>query len=331
MSFKVLDLASDVASLVSAVNEVVSITASLYAADTNVKYFRNIASASTDPDLGGYWQTVYDAAPTSTTSTALFDITYGIATGSTYNVAVTNSSSLTEKIKIYRQFASLLLGNADSLFTVNSVARSEAFFISLKRNLQKDEIKKGTVGIVFNSTAPTQYTASDSTAPNLFSQAIGGDYAPLKYNGSGSEVGQVWYNSGIIVIPADLAFGVMAAFSGAKTLINLQSSGSINELVDGFRKKTERFDFHNQTDLHSTVFFCRAGNSEFNYSSNPTFVDTNKKIRVTSGSNILQTRTYVTTIGLYDVNDNLLAVAKLNKPIMKSPDTESIFRIRLDF
>jgi hypothetical protein len=90
-------------------------------------------------------------------------------------------------------------------------------------------------------------------------------------------------------------------------------------------------NLHNQTNLHSTVYFCRALNQEFNYSSNPTFVDDDKRIRVTSGSNILQTRTYVTTIGLYDANDNLLAVGKLNKPIVKSPDTESVFRLRLDY
>jgi hypothetical protein len=45
----------------------------------------------------------------------------------------------------------------------------------------------------------------------------------------------------------------------------------------------------------------------------------------------LQTRTYITTIGLYDANDNLLAAAKVNKPITKSPDNEAIFRIRLDY
>ena len=65
--------------------------------------------------------------------------------------------------------------------------------------------------------------------------------------------------------------------------------------------------------------------------SNPTFVDDQKRIRVTSGSNAQLTRTYVTTIGLYDQNDNLLAVAKLSRPIAKSPESEANFRVRLDF
>lgn len=331
MSFKSFDLGADVAQMVSAINEVLSISGSVFSNNNNVKMFKNIASASADVDLGGYWETVYDASPTSSLSTPLFDITYGFATGSSYNISVTNSSSVTEKIKTYRMFASVLLGNSDSVFSVDSTDRKEAFFITFKRNIHKDEIKKGATSITINSAAPAQYSASDDGAVTAFKQSVGGDYAPLKYNGTGSEVGQVWYNAGVIVLPADLAWGAIPLWSGSKTLINLQASGSINNLVDGFRTHVEMINFHNQTNLHSTVYFCRATNSEFNYSSNPTFVDANKRIRVTSGSNILQTRTYVTTVGLYDANDNLIAVGKTNKPIMKSPDNESIYRLRLDY
>jgi hypothetical protein len=334
MSFKKFDLANDVASLVSYVNEVVAISGSIYTLDVNTKFYSNISSGSTD--LGGYFQTIYDASPTSSLSTPLFDITYGYSTGSAYNVQATASSSLDEKIKIYRHFASALLGDPDAVFSVNSVDREEAFFLTIKRNIHKDELKKGSVGLTVNTVLAqsglAQYTASDYGAVSSFKQNRGGEYAPLKISGStGAEYGQVWYQAGVLVLPADLLFGKFTSFSGSKTLVELQYSGSINNLCDGFRKKTERLDFHNQTNLHSTVYFCRANNSEFNYSSNPTFIDDDKRIRVTSGSNILQTRTYITTVGLYDANDNLLAVGKVNKPIMKSPDTEAIFRLRLDY
>lgn len=332
MSFKTFDLAHDVASIVSSINEVVSISSSIYAVNANIKQFRNIASASADPtyDLGGYWESVYDASPTSSLSTGLLDLTYGYATGSTYNVPVTTSSSQNEKIKMYRHFASVLLGDPDSLFTFDGVTKSDCFFVMIKRGIQKDEIKKGSTAIILNRTA-TQVTASDAGAVTSFKQTVGGDYAALKFNGTGSELGQIWYNAGVVVLPADVAYASTTPWSGTKTLENLEASASINQLVDGLRVHIEKINFHNQTNLYSTVYFCRATNSEFNYSSNPTFVDTNKRIRVTSGSNILQTRTYVTTVGLYDANDNLLAVAKVNKPITKSPDTESIFRVRLDY
>ena len=331
MSFKSFNLQDDFAPLSTAINETISITGSIIATLANVKFYKNVASGSAAIDLGGYWETSYDASPTSSLSSPLLDISYGIATGSSYNSAATSTSSLSEKIKIYRQWAAVTLGNPDATFTINSTTRREAVFISFRRNISKDEIKKGTVGVVINSSAPTQYTASDAGAAVNFQQSLGGDFAPLKYNGTGSEVGQVWYNAGLIILHPDTAWGAVTLWSGSKSLINTQFSGTINQVVDGARTHIELVNLNNQTNLQSSVYFCRAFNSEFNYSSNPTFTDATGLIRVTSGSNILTTRTYVTTVGLYDEADNLLAVGKTNRPVLKSPETEAIFRLRLDY
>ena len=331
MSYKSLNFQQDFAPLSTAVNEVLVVSGSIYSSPTNMKMYQNISSGSAAIDLGGYFQTAYDSAPTSALSSPLFDITFGFATGSAYNVVATTTSSQTEKVKIYRQMAALLLGDADGQFTINSATKKEAIFLLFKRNLLKDELKKGTVYITVNSTAPTQYTASDAGAAATFKQTVGGDYAPLKYNGTGSEVGQVWYQAGIIILPPDTTWGAIAVWSGSKTLINVQASGTINQVVDGFRTHTENIQINNQTNLQSSVYFCRAYNNEFNYSSNPTFINEDGLIRVTSGSNILTTQTYITTVGLYDENDNLLAVGKTNKPVLKSPQTEAVFRLRLDY
>ena len=328
-------MANDVASIVSSINEVVSLSSSIYANNQNVKFYSNIVSSSTD--LGGYWETIYDSSPTSSLSTALVDLTFGYSTSSLYNVAVTNSSSQNEKIKIYRSFASALLGDPDAQFLINNASKPECFFLSLKRSIQKDEIKKGSVALNCSSYFG-DVTASDAGAVSAFKQTVGGDYAPLyathAWNGVTEEVGQVWYNAGVVVVSDTLwASGSVGqpVWSGSVAIYNSEASGSINNLVNGLRIHVNKITVHNQTNLYSTVYFCRATNTEFNYSSNPTFTDDSQRIIVTSGSNILQTRTYVTTVGLYDANDNLLAVAKVNKPITKSPDNEAIFRIRLDY
>jgi len=333
MSFKHFDLTSDVVTLESATNEVVVVTGSIFVTDSNVKFYQNIASSSVDPNLGGYFQTGFDSNPTSSLSTALFDISYGFATGSIYNVSVTTSSSQNQKIKIHREYAGLLLGNKDAHFTIGGVERKEAIFVHIKRDIFKDELKKGTTSFCINSSLAgvAQYSASDAGAVTSFKQTVGGDYAPLKIGGTGSEVGQVWYNAGVIVLHPDTAWGAITIWSGSKTLINNQSSGSINNIVDGFRRKVDILSFHNQTNIRSTAYFCRATNTEFNYSSNSTFVDDNKRIRVTSGSNNQLTRTFITTVGLYDANDNILAVGKTNKPITKSPENEATIRLRLDY
>jgi len=348
MSFKTFDLAHDVASLVSSINEVVTVSATLFSGsgETNVKTFTNIATASAAPYLGGYWQTVFDSAPSSQASTALFDVTFGYSQSSSFIVPGLASGSIDEKTKVYREMASMLLGSPDARFTINAVAKNEAFFLLIKRGLMKDELKKGSVSIVLSggageTPAVACVTASDNGAATSFKQTVGGDYAPL-LSGT-TEVAQVWYNAGVIVIPAS---GVDLPWSGSEywvpggyrnalvtetRLTTSLSSTSIDSLAYGLRRHVQKLNFHNQTNLYSTVYFCRATNTEFNYSSNPTYVDASQRIRVTSGSNVLQSRTYITTVGLYDANDNLLAVGKVNKPITKAPDTESIFRIRLDY
>jgi hypothetical protein len=343
ISFSTFDLAHDVASLVSSVNEVVSISGSLFASGTtgnaNVKFYSNISSGSLTATIGGYFQTIYDSPPTSVSSTALFDLTFGYNPSSSFNRPFAAVSSQNEKIKVYRELANALLGSPDAIFTVNNVNVTEAFFIMIKRGLMKDELKKGASLLSMTGTvagiAGVSLTASDAAAAFAFKQTLGGDYAPL-LSGT-TEVAQVWYNAGVIVVPASGAAGVgpwnSAAdqWSGSFKLNDCMASATIDNCVDGLRAKVTNIYFNNQTNLYSTIYFCRAKNTDFNYSSNPTFVDSNKRIIVTSGSNVLQTRTYITTIGLYDANDNLLATGKLNKPITKSPDTEAIFRIRLDY
>jgi hypothetical protein len=91
--------------------------------------------------------------------------------------------------------------------------------------------------------------------------------------------------------------------------------------------------FQNTTNINSTLIFCRASADEFNYSSNPTFTDNNNRIVVidTGSEDTQQTFTFVTSVGLYDAADNLLAVAKLSRPVEKSPERDLTFRVRLDF
>jgi hypothetical protein len=350
MSFKTFDLAHDVASLQSAINEVVSISASLFvtgAGNLNTKFYTNIATGSGQPALGGYWETVFDSSPASPQSTALFDITVGLSTGSVYyaSASVQAMGCANEKSKVYREMASVLLGDPNDQFTpaIGSTPWTECFFILIKRGLMKDELKKGSISLVFNDSPLSLFiTGSDFGAATQFQQSNGGDWASL-FSGSntGSVVGQVYYNAGIIVIPAltgNLPWVVNSgtdfwsgSTAGVSPLVNILGSGTMDMADDGLRAHIQQVNFNNQTDLYSTIYFCRATNTEFNYSSNPTYIDSTQRILVTSGSNVLQSRTYITTVGLYDANDNLLAVGKVNKPITKSPDTEAIFRIRLDY
>jgi hypothetical protein len=229
--------------------------------------------------------------------------------------------------------ARLLLGSDSSLFSFNNTNYNELFFLLMKRRIFKDEIKKGTVSVTLQVSGGVNdtLTLTDAGAAGAYSAGAGGDVASL-YSGS-TIVGAVYYNAGIVAFPTGVFVAPTAAqsiyWSGSYQL-NQILSGNIDHAVDGLRNRLGQVQFQNQTNLHSTIYFCRALNSEFNYSTNPTFVDSNNRIIPTSGSDN-QTRTYITTVGLCDINDNLLAVAKLSQPVKKSPDNELITRIRLSY
>jgi hypothetical protein len=91
--------------------------------------------------------------------------------------------------------------------------------------------------------------------------------------------------------------------------------------------------FQNQTNINSTLIFCRAAADEFNYSSHPTFTDDKGRIvPIESGQEDVQTSfTMISGLGLYDANDTLLAVAKVSRPIEKSNERDITLRVRLDF
>ena len=166
--------------------------------------------------------------------------------------------------------------------------------------------------------------------------------------------GQIFYDLGFAVV--DIGKFLPANISGVKGLtefglfdwttgsendaeVNLDGFASmhftvtgatINGLCDGFRRRLDNLTMQNVSEINSTIYFCRAGSKEFNYSSNPTYLDANNKVRV-KNVNTDTARSYVTTVGLYDDDNDLVAVAKLSEPLEKNPSNEFILRVRLDY
>jgi hypothetical protein len=184
------------------------------------------------------------------------------------------------------------------------------------------------------------------------------------------KVGNVFYDAGVIVLDlakvisgSEHATGTISAMATATTINgaaipagytvlgssagNAQAkfipdflvSASIDNIVDHFA--STRFQsgtltamtMQNNTFINSTLVFCRATADEFNYSSNPTFKDTSDRIRVIDEGQegVQRTFTMPTTVGLYDANSNLLAVAKMSRPVEKNDEKDLTIRIRLDF
>ena len=115
----------------------------------------------------------------------------------------------------------------------------------------------------------------------------------------------------------------------------IRTASSASDLLTGFtnaiNRSTQNFAIRNQQYVKSKYYVCRIKNKNFNYSNNPTWT-------ITSGSSKLirtQMQTdpvvYITSVGLYNDNGDLLAIAKTSKPIAKSFDREITIKVKLDF
>lgn len=134
-------------------------------------------------------------------------------------------------------------------------------------------------------------------------------------------------------------YGILTASMGATTLTNSTetgnigyyfSSGSITGSIEAIMKQIDAISYQSTTEINSTVYFCRVFNNEFNYSSNPTYLS-GSEVVVKGGDPLNLPVSYITTVGLYSDDNQLLAVAKLSEPIKKTPENELILRTRLDF
>ena len=214
-------------------------------------------------------------------------------------------------------------------------------------NGYKTNSPAGEYGILFvtSSQMGARGTLADTTMPLTF--------------GAGIPCGLVYYQAGIVVLTSSL---FIAAESGgllrnsvvggvgmnwindttqnnAGKVIFLSSSNygmrdmfmsaSISGTADGLRNRIQTVSFNNTTEMNSTIYFCRANANDFNYSSNPTYV-TASKIRVKETRSD-QPISYMTTVGLYSLDNELLAVAKLSEPLKKTPANEYTLRVRLDY
>lgn len=347
------------------------------------------------------FQTVYDQDFTLQTSNQVFDCTIGLFPNSDIvssslsgvdsvgkELFPSSTMMMREKMDNYRQFAQLLLGDADSQFVspYDSASQNDkidaAFFLAFKRLFSRDQIKRESFAMRFYQTASLARYDGAPDIQNIYKTSENGlsvytdiGSSQQKFTAFGGQLGNIvdaadtsrsvglmFYDRGIAVFnlakitsgsqfmsgtidamtPTGLSLlgGPGTETSGVSKFIpDFIVSASIDNIVDHicatrFSSGSQTaITFQNTTNINSTLIFCKAGADEFNYSSNPTFIDGNNKIVVIEqgSEDTQQTFTFVTSIGLYDANNNLLAVAKLSRPVEKSPERDLTFRVRLDF
>jgi len=308
----------------------------------------------------------------STASNIVLNSGYSIDVNGKY-LFPSQTLMMREKIDLYRQHAQILLGNAASEFTMNASGSSdvtirEALFIDFKRLFSRDQIKRETFAIKMNPSAavvtnqsnidrltasmPTKiYSDIGSSQNKLF--GFGGQVSTIVDSANTAyPVGLLFIDKGVAVLDisrsldsATLLTGTIRAISPSgfvrvsASLSKFLASASLDDALDHicstrFSGTTATAEtFQNNTNINSTIYFCRLGADEFNYSSNPTFVDSDSRIVVIDEGQeeTQQSFTFVTSIGFYDANDNLLAVAKTSRPILKDASRDLTLKVRIDY
>lgn len=158
---------------------------------------------------------------------------------------------------------------------------------------------------------------------------------------------KVYYDQGIVVCDVALfntssgpggsnhwyksSAGPGAVSSSFSDLYITTGSNDFNVLLAGCLQRVSYVFYTNYTKPRKTIYTCVAKKEEFNYSSNPTFVNDLGEIRTTSGSINNTLTTYITKVGLLGPNKEIIAVGNLNKPIKKDPTREITIKVKLDF
>jgi len=354
---------NDIASTRTLLHEAIPITGTIVSGTYNGA---SVATGS-EYNIKNYahkmFQSVYDYPYLSSSANHLFDITVGYATSSALNNE-NDTSYHDKKTSTYNQMAQVLMGydatgsvqffDKDGDLTGGNKIK-EAVFLNFSRLLVKDEIKKGSFQMTLETGSlwrshtglPAGSTASfligDSSGSNQFKvNSPAGEYGILyeqSPNAANPDAyGLIFYQAGVVVLnmsgnltgALNAAVGFQANEQQAGPMLMLTGSDfSQEDSANAWRNRIYNIKFNNTVELNSTVYFCRANHNEFNYSANPTYTS-GSKIRVKANVSD-QPVSYITSVGMYSADNELLAVAKLSEPLKKDPTNEITLRVRLDY
>jgi len=334
--------------------ERVTVTSGLFSngAGTLTSHF----SASLLGDTSASYVEVYNADPDSD-STAQVQFSLGYAhvegSGSIGNTTKTTAGNR-ETAALYRQFANVILppGTDRFLFTANPAASGSGYkdfyFLAFNRAQMREKVDPGnwelrisgstrTVRLIDDSGATSNPTISQAgRVYNIVSGSIAGGTADIETTAANETAkgapGLFYPDLGLLIMNRDWlntnAGGANLTPTLSENTFDNEASKFYNAVSGGLYVAARR-----EEEISSVSYFCRALNTEFNYSSNPTYVsssgDTTGLYTVPSFKS--NPRSYITSVGLYAEDGDLVAVAKLSQPQLKSFSREAVIKVKLDY
>jgi len=293
---------------------------------------------------GDYYLSIYQTSSSNPSAEVQFDIAYGHVKGSGSLYYNTSVPGVSPSKTIYGQYRSLILEDENSQFSFGNVTQEYFYVINVSRARYKEKLLPGSLNLILTSGSNTLSltdNSQDVTLPTFYGtqrayQIISGSNG-TSYTGSSAGYTPASGSYGLFLpdISTILLNGKALDLAGPNG-INLNTNLTAN--VDGQNSlklyaalvSGSSFELNSEETITSDFVFVRARNAEFNYSENPSFI---------SGSTgeviypyfINNPQVYPTTVGLYNDANELLAVAKLSRPLQKNFTKEALVRVKLDF
>jgi hypothetical protein len=306
------------------------------------------SSTQANDSSGDYYLNIFDTAATSSIQ---FAIAYGNAAGSgsaNYNNAV---NGLSPTATIFGQWQDLVIGDENTNFIFGTITSSQFFALPIERQCYKVSLFLGSLTLNLTGSSGSIRLTDNSNyvssvqfneAGRVF-QLISGSAGTISpgalntngYSANSGSYGWLLPDIGTIILNplalADYAVsgGIGFQYSGSATASaapNVSPNISMWQAISG----STGFTLNSQETITSDYVFVRPRSSEFNYSENPSFISGSTG-EVLYPQFINNPQVYITTIGLYNDTNDLLAVAKLSRPLLKDFTKEALVRVKLDF
>jgi hypothetical protein len=348
------DMANDVIS-----NQTETVTAGLWS-DNVASLTTYFTSSVQTTSQRRYYVDVLQSNPSADGAATQFSLAFGHALGSGSDSQGQLNDSPSKAI--YSQYRQLLLGPTDTRFTTaGSGSTDYVYVINFKRNRLKEKLDAGNFELplrVISGSRPTNATGSVNVSGSRIITLIDDSSIASATVGSSGKVYNIVsgsINSGVFNSTAPVYYGLAYPDYGTLILdgkmldqqLNFQTNtGSSSEgnnhfalfrSISGSAQLTNPttsdpfgFQARNSEKVTSTHYFVRIKNAEYNFSNNPSYV-TGSVGQISQTTFVGDPKTYITTVGLYNDRQELLAVAKLSQPLLKSFQREALIRVKLDF
>lgn len=330
--------------------EVVSTLWSNNEATATTFYTSSTQQAST---LGDFYLNVYTSDPQVNTSASIeMSLAFGDSrgSGSAYFNSAVNGKSPTRDI--YGQFRTLILGDENSKFTFDTLVTGsdQIAVISFARSQYKQSLYGGSLTLTLSGSGTNSITLTDNSQTQTTAEFIQNTQYYTLISGSqgaassaqatlpSGSYGYVFPNEGLILLNG-LALSQSLSDGGIALNWNADSNATVASAAPGYNYNNRilynaivaggNFRVQASETISSRYFFCRVKNSEYNFTSNPTIIDSNGNLLYASLIN--NPVTYPTAVGLYNDTGDLLAVAKLSQPLQKDFTKEALIRVKLDY